>query len=81
MPRFSWAAWGLLVVVLDLPLRRLGRAARPRRATSGSFIGLAGGAALHPAFARARVAALVGIPASVVTGTPLFLDQATGAAC
>ena len=34
------------------------------------FIGLAGGAALHPGFARARAAALVGIPVSVITGTP-----------
>ncbi len=41
------------------------------------FIGLAGGALLHPGFARARAAALVGIPVSVITGTP-FTDSQTG---
>ncbi len=70
MPRFSWAAWGLLVVVLDLPL--LGWDVLPDIVGyAWLFVGLAGGAALHPGFARARAAALVGIPAAVVTGTPL----------
>ncbi len=41
------------------------------------FIGLAGGALLHPGFARARAAALVGIPVSVITGTP-FTNSQTG---
>jgi hypothetical protein len=70
MTRFSWAAWGLLVVVLDLPL--LGWDVLPDLVGyAWLFVGLAGGQLLHPGFARARAAALVGIPASVVTGTPL----------
>jgi len=70
MPRFSWAAWGLLVVVLDLPL--LGWDVLPDVVGyAWLFVGLAGGAALHAGFARARAAALVGIPVSVITGTPL----------
>jgi hypothetical protein len=74
MPRFSWAAWGLLVVVLDLPLR--GWDVLPDLVGyAWLLIGLAGGAALHPGLARARAAALVGIPVSLITGTPLFLDQ------
>ena len=76
MPRFSWAAWGLLVVVLDLPL--LGWDVLPDLVGyAWLFIGLAGGALLHPGFARARAAALVGIPVSVITGTP-FTDSSTG---
>ena len=74
MTRFAWAAWGLLVVVLDLPLfdwdvlpDLVGYA--------WIVIGLAGGAALHPAFARARAAAAAGIPVAVVTGTPWFIEQ------
>jgi hypothetical protein len=70
MTRFSWAAWGLLVVVLDLPL--LGWDVLPDLVGyAWLFVGLAGGQLLHPGFARARAAALVGIPVSVVTGTPL----------
>jgi len=76
MPRFTWAAWGLLVVVLDLPL--LGWDVLPDLVGYvWLFIGLAGGALLHPGFARARAAALVGIPVSVITGTP-FTNSATG---
>lgn len=74
MTRFSWAAWGLLVVVLDLPL--LGWDVLPDLVGyAWLFVGLAGGQLLHPGFARARAAALVGIPVSVVTGTPLFVHQ------
>lgn len=70
MTRFSWAAWGLLVVVLDLPL--LGWDVLPDLVGyAWLFVGLSGGQLLHPAFVRARAAALVGIPVSVVTGTPL----------
>ena len=70
MPRFSWAAWGLLVVVLDLPLR--GWDVLPDLVGyAWLFIGLAGGPALHAGFARARAAALVGIPVSIITGTPI----------
>jgi hypothetical protein len=73
MTRFAWAAWGLLVVVLDLPL--LGWDVLPDVVGyAWVVIGLAGGAALHPALVRARAAAAAGIPVAVVTGTPLFLD-------
>ena len=76
MPRFAWAAWGLLVVVLDLPLA--GWDVLPDLVGYvWLFIGLAGGPLLHPGFARARAAALVGIPVSVITGTP-FTDTQTG---
>ncbi|MFQ6170127.1 hypothetical protein ACK8HX_00850 [Oryzobacter sp. R7] len=71
MTRFAWAAWGLLVVVLDLPL--LGWDVVPDVVGyAWLVIGLGGSAALHPAFVRARAAAAVGVPLSVVTGTPLF---------
>ena len=74
MTRFAWAAWGLLVVVLDLPL--LGWDVLPDVVGyAWVVIGLAGGAALHPAFARARAAAAAGIPVALVTGTPLFVHQ------
>ena len=74
MTRFSWAAWGLLVVVLDLPF--FGWDVLPDLVGyAWLFIGLAGGAAMHPALARARAAALVGIPAAVVTGTPITDDS------
>ncbi|HYN66609.1 MAG TPA: hypothetical protein VES93_06945 [Ornithinibacter sp.] len=74
MPRFSWAAWGLLVVVLDLPL--LGWDVLPDLVGYvWLFVGLAGGAALHPGFARARAAAVAGIPVSVITGTPWTNDM------
>ena len=73
MTRFAWAAWGLLVVVLDLPL--LGWDVLPDVVGyAWVVIGLAGGPQLHPAFARARAAAAAGVPVAVVTGTPLFLD-------
>lgn len=74
MTRFAWAAWGLLLVVLDLPL--LGWDVLPDVVGyAWVVIGLAGGAALHPAFVRARAAAAAGIPVALVTGTPLFLGQ------
>ena len=75
MTRFAWAAWGLLVVVLDLPLA--GWDVLPDIVGyAWIVIGLAGAAAVHPAFVRARAAAAAGIPVAVVTGTPLFVDQA-----
>jgi hypothetical protein len=74
MTRFSWAAWGLLVVVLDLPF--FGWDVLPDLVGyAWLFVGLAGGAAVHPGLARARAATLVGIPASVITGTPLTDDS------
>ena len=74
MTRFSWAAWGLLVVVLDLPL--LGWDVLPDIVGyAWVVIGLAGAAAVHPTFVRARAAAAAGIPAAVVTGTPFFVDD------
>lgn len=74
MTRFAWAAWGLLVVVLDLPLLGWDVLA-DIVGYAWIVIGLGGGAALHPAFARARAAAAAGIPVALVTGTPLFNDQ------
>ncbi|GAA4400345.1 hypothetical protein GCM10023168_08990 [Fodinibacter luteus] len=75
MTRFAWAAWGLLVVVLDLPL--LGWDVLPDVVGyAWLVIGLAGAAQVHPAFVRARAAAAAGIPVALVTGTPLFVDQA-----
>jgi hypothetical protein len=60
--------------VLDLPL--LGWDVLPDLVGyAWLFIGLAGGAALHPGFARARAAAVVGIPVSLITGTPLTNDM------
>ncbi len=74
MQRFSWAPWGLLLVVLDL------------RVGSGSanwdvlpdivgyvwlVVALTGAATVARPFLLARSAALVGVPASLVTGTPL----------
>jgi len=74
MTRFSWAAWGLLVVVLDLPF--YGWDVLPDVVGyAWVVIGLAGGAALHPAFVRARAAAAAGIPVGLVVGTPLFNDS------
>ncbi len=73
MTRFVWAAWGLLVVVLDLPL--LGWDVLPDVVGySWIVIGLAGAAEVHEAFVRARAAAAAGIPVAVVSGTPLFND-------
>jgi hypothetical protein len=72
MSRFAWAAWGLLVVVLDLPL--LGWDVLPD--VVGYIwlvVGLAG--ATHMAFVRVRAAAAAGVPVALVTGTPLFVGQ------
>ena len=74
MTRFAWAAWGLLVVVLDLPL--LGWDVLPDVVGyAWMVIGLAGAAEAHEAFVRARAAAAAGIPVALVSGTPLFNDQ------
>lgn len=76
MTRFAWAAWGLLVVVLDLPL--YGWDVLPDVVGyAWIVIGLAGGAAMHPAFVRARAASAAGIPVALITGTPLF-DEMNG---
>ncbi len=66
-----WVAWGLLVVVVDLPLA--GWDVLPDLVGyAWVIIGLAGAASVHPAFVRARAAAVVGIPVWAVLGTPLF---------
>jgi hypothetical protein len=72
MTRFAWAAWGLLVVVLDLPL--LGWDVLPDVVGYvWLVVGLSG--ASQQTFIRARAAAAAGIPVALVTGTPLFVDQ------
>lgn len=72
MSRFVWAAWGLLVVVLDPPFA--GWDIFPDIVGYiWIFIGLAG--ADHLAFIRARAAAAAGVPVAVVTGTPLLAGQ------
>jgi hypothetical protein len=74
MTRFAWAAWGLLVVVLDLPFA--GWDVLPDIVGyAWIVIGLAGAASVHPALVRARAAAAAGIPVALVTGTPLFVGQ------
>ncbi len=74
MTRFVWTAWGLLVVVLDLPLA--GWDVLPDLVGYvWVVIGLAGGAAVAPEFVRARAAAAVGVPVAVVTTTPLLADR------
>ncbi|MEO7423292.1 MAG: hypothetical protein ABIU87_12985 [Ornithinibacter sp.] len=74
MTRFVWTAWGLLVVVLDLPLA--GWDVLPDIVGyAWVVVGLAGGAALAPEFVRARAAAAVGVPVAVVTTTPLLADR------
>lgn len=76
MTRFVWTAWGLLVVVLDLPLA--GWDVLPDIVGyAWVIVGLAGGAAVAPEIVRARAAAVVGVPVALVTNTPLFADQAT----
>ncbi len=73
MSRFAWAAWGLLVVVLDLPL--LGWDVLPDVVGYvWIVIGLGGAAEMHEAFVRARAAAAAGVPVALVSGTPLFND-------
>lgn len=77
MTRFAWAAWGLLVVVLDLPLR--GWDVLPDVVGyAWLVVGLAGGAAHAFPFARARAAAAAGIPVWVATGTPLVAGRSPG---
>lgn len=72
MSRFAWAAWGLLVVVLDLPLR--GWDVLPD-VVGYIWIVIGLGGATHMAFIRARAAAAAGVPVALVTGTPLFVGQ------
>ena len=80
MTRFAWAPWGLLVVVLDLPLLDTGWDVLPDVVGYLWLVAaLAGAATVHPAFVRARAAALVGAPISIITGTPLFVGEQWGA--
>ncbi|MBT9254217.1 hypothetical protein KMZ32_00740 [Phycicoccus sp. MAQZ13P-2] len=77
MQRFVWVAWGLLVVVVDLPLD--GWDVLPDVVGYAWVIyGLTGAAGVHPAFVRARSAAVVGIPVWAVLGTPLFASPRYG---
>jgi hypothetical protein len=70
--RFPWAAWGLLVVVIDLPLR--GWDVAPDVVGYAWILYGLLGATARP-FLVARVAAVVGLPVWLVTGTPLFADD------
>jgi hypothetical protein len=70
MPRFSWVAWGLLVVVLDLYVG-FWDVVPDVVGYAWLAAGLAGAAAADPAFRLARTAAYVGIPVALVTGTPV----------
>ncbi|MGL5850742.1 MAG: hypothetical protein ACRCZD_08170 [Phycicoccus sp.] len=77
MTRFSWVAWGLLVVVLDLPLR--GWDVLPDLVGYVWLVlGLAGSADVAFSFVRARAAAAAGIPVWVATGTPLVASTSRG---
>lgn len=69
MHRFSWAAWGLLAVVIDLPLG--GWDVAPDVVGYAWILYGLLGAGMRP-FRVARVAAVVGIPVWLVTGTPLL---------
>ena len=74
MSRFVWAAWGLLVVTLDLPF--MGWDVLPDVVGyAWVVLGLAGAASTHVAFVRARAAAAAGLPVAIVSGTPLLNDQ------
>ncbi|MGL4175128.1 MAG: hypothetical protein ACRCSN_03545 [Dermatophilaceae bacterium] len=77
MTRFSWAAWGLLVVVLDLPFGRWD-VLPDLVGYVWLILGLAGGADVAFAFVRARAAAAAGIPVWVATGTPLVANTSRG---
>ncbi|MGL5815988.1 MAG: hypothetical protein ACRCYR_00385 [Phycicoccus sp.] len=77
MTRFSWAAWGLLVVVLDLPLG--GWDVLPDLVGYvWLVVGLGGGADVAFPFVRARAAAAAGIPVWVATGTPVVASTSRG---
>ncbi|GGL41584.1 hypothetical protein H9L10_08520 [Phycicoccus endophyticus] len=74
MQRFVWVAWGLLVVVVDLPLA--GWDIVPDVVGwVWVLVGLRGADTVHPAFVRARAAALVGVPVWLLTGTPLLTGE------
>ncbi len=76
MQRFTWAAWGLLVVVLDLPLG--GWDVIPDAVGYVWILVALGGAVARP-FLTARAAAGAGIVVSLVTGTPLlYLNLGVG---
>ncbi len=76
MQRFTWAAWGLLVVVLDLPLG--GWDVLPDAVGYVWLVVGLGGAVARP-FLTARAAAGAGVVVALVTGTPLlYLNLGVG---
>ncbi len=76
MHRFVWAAWGLLVVVLDLPLG--GWDVLPDAVGYVWVVVALGGAVARP-FLTARAAAGTGVVVALVTGTPLlYLNVGVG---
>ncbi|MBM6400588.1 hypothetical protein [Phycicoccus sonneratiae] len=74
MQRFPWAPWGLLLVVLDL---RIGSGVALWDVLPDVVgyvwlvVALTGAQGVARGFVLARSAALVGVPVSLVTGTPL----------
>lgn len=74
MQRFAWAPWGLLLVVLDLRVGSDNASWDVLPDVVGYVwlvVALAGAERVARPFLLARSAALVGIPASIVTGTPV----------
>lgn len=71
MQRFVWAPWGLLLVVLDLRVG-LWDVLPDVVGYIWLVIALAGAERVARPFLLARSAAMVGVPASVVAGTPLL---------
>ncbi len=70
MQRFAWAPWGLLLVVLDLRVG-LWDVLPDVVGYVWLVVALAGAERVARPFLLARSAAMVGIPASLVTGTPV----------
>ena len=70
MQRFAWAPWGLLLVVLDLRVG-LWDVLPDVVGYVWLVVALAGAERVARPFLLARSAAMVGIPASLVTGTPI----------
>ncbi|HMM94629.1 MAG: hypothetical protein IE926_09255 [Micrococcales bacterium] len=71
MQRFAWAPWGLLLVVLDLRVG-LWDVLPDVVGFAWLVVALTGAERVGRPFVLARSAAMVGVPAALVTGTPLL---------